>query len=495
MRVGATEKTFFDAWHPDADDLFNVSSSLRRVCWDLYDPNFRLNDDKKGVTLMSCFQPQLAQFQKHNFENVIRLMGAPERPFWIEEKLDGERMQMHYKDGKFRWWSRKAKEYTHLYGEDFDSGSVARFMKDTFHVGVDSIVLDGEMITWDPIRDKIVGFGTLKTAAMDTLNDPWNPNQNRPLFRVFDLLHLNGTCFINYPATIRREALKKSINPTPRRVEIHEYAEATTAAEIETALRKVVEEASEGLVIKKPLSLYRLNDRNDDWIKVKPEYMNEFGENLDCLVVGGYYGTGRRGKGTLSSFLCALRVDGTPERDPKFYSFFKVGGGFTADDYKTMTGIFDGHSHDWEKGKPGPLWLELAGGTRQFEKPDQWIDYQHSVILEVKAAQVTATDQFRTSFTLRFPRFKKIRQDKGWKEALTISGFLKLKEEAAEKQAEKGMEMETRRRGAKKVKKELKIAGDDAIPTFASVPVKEGTLFKAMTFCTSPSFLSLFHGP
>lgn len=44
MRVGATEKTFFDCWHPDADKLFNVTSSLRKVCWDLCDPESRLED-------------------------------------------------------------------------------------------------------------------------------------------------------------------------------------------------------------------------------------------------------------------------------------------------------------------------------------------------------------------------------------------------------------------------------------------------------------------
>jgi DNA ligase 4 len=44
MRVGATEKTFFDCWHPDADKLFNVTSSLRKVCWELTDPNTRLED-------------------------------------------------------------------------------------------------------------------------------------------------------------------------------------------------------------------------------------------------------------------------------------------------------------------------------------------------------------------------------------------------------------------------------------------------------------------
>jgi DNA ligase-4 len=93
-----------------------------------------------------------------------------------------------------------------------------------------------------------------------------------------------------------------------RRLEIHNYESATSVEQIEPMLRKVVAEASEGLVLKNPRSMYRLNSRNDDWMKVKPEYMTEFGESLDCLIIGGYYGSGHKG-GRLSSFLCGLRVD------------------------------------------------------------------------------------------------------------------------------------------------------------------------------------------
>jgi DNA ligase-4 len=42
MKIGATEKTVLEIWHPDADNLFNISSSLKRVCWELYDPQVRL---------------------------------------------------------------------------------------------------------------------------------------------------------------------------------------------------------------------------------------------------------------------------------------------------------------------------------------------------------------------------------------------------------------------------------------------------------------------
>ena len=37
-------------------------------------------------------------------QNVIKTMGGD---FWIEEKIDGERVQLHMKDGRFEYYSRQ----------------------------------------------------------------------------------------------------------------------------------------------------------------------------------------------------------------------------------------------------------------------------------------------------------------------------------------------------------------------------------------------------
>jgi len=284
----------------------------------LKDRQQRLEDEKVGITLMECFQPQLAQFQMHHFSKMIEKMGVTvdEPYFWIEEKLDGERMQMHMTkdpntEGGFRFsfWSRKGKDYTYLYGNSFEDNrsALTQHIKDAFDERVKNIILDGEMITWDPELDMMVGFGTLKSAAISEQKDPFDGTGHRPLFRVFDCLYLNDRSLTQFKLSERRAALEASVKDIHRRIEIHEYQEAQHASEIEAALRKVVAEASEGLVLKNPRSVYQLNSRNDDWMKVKPEYMTEFGESLDCVVIGGYYGSGHRG-GRLSSFLCGLRV-------------------------------------------------------------------------------------------------------------------------------------------------------------------------------------------
>lgn len=485
MKIGATEKTILDIWHPDAETLFNISSNLRRVCWELYDPKLRLEGEDTGITLMQCFQPQLAAFQNKvgSFERMVtKLKPTPEDDsFWIEEKLDGERMQLHMMEDPdspggrlFGFWSRKAKDYAYLYGKHTDgeeAGALTRFIKNAFSPNVRNIILDGEMITWDMDIDHIVGFGTLKTAAISEKENRTGTNTGqRPLFRVFDCLYLNDKLLTPYTLRDRRNALQSAVKGVHRRLEIHSYIEAHSHTEIEPELRKVVAEASEGLVLKNPRSMYRLNERNDDWVKVKPEYMSEFGESLDCVVIGAYFGGGHRG-GVHSSFLCGLLVrkeakEGDADYE-KCFSFFKVGGGFSREDYTNIRGRTEGKWKDFDARRPPPL-IELGGHAenRQYERPDQYISPSDSVVLECKAASVESSDKFRMGITLRFPRFKALRTDKRWTDALSISEFMELKDSAEREHTQKEQEFkieQSRRKKARTTsKRPLVVAGNES---------------------------------
>ncbi|KAJ1337525.1 DNA ligase 4 [Microdochium nivale] len=500
MKVGATERTFLDLWHPEGETLFSVSSSLRRVCWELFDPTFSLNKESQDVAIMQCFQPQLAQFQiSTSFQKLVDRLNRSnpvegDTEYWIEEKLDGERMQLHMvednsvRGGKrFCFWSRKAKDYTYLYGEGLydEKCALTRHLKSAFADGVRNLILDGEMITWDPTMDKIIPFGTLKTAALAEGRNP-DAEGPRPVFRVFDILFLNDKPLAQYTLRDRHSALESAVPGTPRRLEVHPYTRATSGDEIEPLLRQVVADSSEGLVLKNPRSMYRLNSRNDDWVKVKPEYMDEFGESVDVVVIGGFYGSGRRG-GNLSSFLCGLRVTendieagANPE---KHFSFCKVGGGFRAEDYATIRHETEGKWHKWDSKKPPMEYIELGGQAQgqQYEKPDVWIRPSESIVISVKAASAGYSDQFAKQITLRFPRFRSMKLDKSWNAALNWQEFLDLKRGAEEQQKEAAMTIEKKRRSVKRAKKEVVIAGqEDAPPEFAGPKTK---IFAGLEIC------------
>lgn len=245
--------------------------------------------------------------------------------------------------------------------------------------------------------------------------------------------------------------------------------------------------------------MYCLNDRNDDWMKVKPEYMTEFGESLDLVVLGGYWGSGTRG-GILSSYLCGLRVDGNhlePGGNPmKFRSFCKVGGGFTANDYSKIAHMTDSQWIPWDPKKPPSEYIEIVAGGRGVDQPDVWIRPDKSIVLEVKAASVIPTDEFRVGKSLRFPRFRRIREDKDWQSALSISELIALKEEVEKEKAEeeKRIEVEKRKqRAGKRIKREYAVLGASDKPAdFISSTVQGGPrLFEGHSFCTPTRNYSL----
>ena len=44
MQISVKETSVFSAFHPDAHDLYNTCSDLKKVAWELWDPDRRLND-------------------------------------------------------------------------------------------------------------------------------------------------------------------------------------------------------------------------------------------------------------------------------------------------------------------------------------------------------------------------------------------------------------------------------------------------------------------
>lgn len=507
MKIGATERTLLNVWHDDADALFNVSSSLRHVCWELWDPEVHLKEEEKNLGIMKCFQPQLASFPiMGTFEKMVEKLKLPPHDpnFYIEEKLDGERIQLHMDQDedtpggyRFVFWSRKGKNYTYLYGSSFkdESSSLTRYLKDAFDDNVVNCILDGEMIAWDPAMNKTLAFGTLKTAALNVQRNPLNNQGWRPMFRVFDCLYVNHQDLTKKPLHQRRAVLEGIVDeelssvvkpgiitPVPGRFEIHPCKRTSSPNDIEPMLREIVANSSEGLVLKNPHSTYVLNDRPASWIKVKPEYMTEYGENLDCVIIGGYYGSGKRGN-MIASFLCGLRarrvdIEAGIAGEETFYGFFKVGGGLTAQDYASIQHQTEGKWKPWNA-RTASNYVVLAAGDK--ERPDVWIRPSESIVIEVKAASAEATTSFSVGMTLRFPRFLRLKLDKDWNNgALDMDDWERYQNEADEKVREKKeMEMHGRRRPQKRQKVSLAVAGEDE---YISVVDKKSNLFEGMTF-------------
>lgn len=71
----------------------------------------------------------------------------------------------------------------------------------------------------------------------------------------------------------RKRNLKAYIKEIKGRLEFVTEYEGRTVDDVQRRLEEVIENRTEGLIIKHPMSEYVLNGRNSDWVKIKPEYM------------------------------------------------------------------------------------------------------------------------------------------------------------------------------------------------------------------------------
>ncbi|KAF8119832.1 hypothetical protein EV363DRAFT_1461060 [Boletus edulis] len=232
-----------------------VFKDLQKVAWELSDLARRLNPEDRDIQLFRAFASMLCKRPEHKIEESVQ-----GRTFIIEEKkLDGECMQLHKRGNEYFYCSRKGKDYMGLYGKHVGEGSLTPHIDAVFDDRAEEIIFDGEMLVWDPVSECNLPFGTLKTAALDKSKVEHHP---RPCFKIFDLLYLT------------------------------EF-EGKTAKDVRERMDEVMEAREEGLILKHPDSEYMLNWRNKDWIKVKPEYMDDLGETIYVLVVAGNYGEPR----------------------------------------------------------------------------------------------------------------------------------------------------------------------------------------------------------
>lgn len=417
MHINVSERTFFRCWHPDAQLLFNVTNNLKEVCHELWDNDVRLEAKDQVVRPLSCFRPQRALFKKNVIGNFSEIVDQMPGFFYIEEKMDGERMQLHYVDhGKeMRYFSRRGKDYTAYYGKSVEDtkGTLSKHLKNVISSRVSNCILDGEMVAWDDYNKELCPFNKIKQAATGS-NSKW-----RPMLLVFDILHLNGKDLAAYSLEQRKKALEAVIPPENRErgqgyLEILPYIVGHDADTIAKEFNRVIAATSEGLVVKNPNLIYQVDGISNSWLKVKPEFMSGYqGENFDLMVVGAYYGSGFRSQ-LLSSYLCALR------NDEDYLSLCRVGSGF-------CTALYEKIAHEtqgkWFSG-PTPSWLKLS-----LEVPDVFIHPQDSLVFEVKASQIIPSDRYYVGASLRFPRFVSIRDDKGPNECLTYQEFLDYREE------------------------------------------------------------------
>ena len=139
----------------------------------------------------------------------------------------------------------------------------------------------------------------------------------------FDVLYFNGKSMMDLSYEKRRKVLEDIIIEDNFSKLIPQII-VTSENEIEEFLENSINAGCEGLMLKALDAPYRAGARGSNWLKLKREYRNELGDSLDLVIIGAFFGHGRR-TGRYGTLLLATYND----EEDTFPSICKVGTGFT----------------------------------------------------------------------------------------------------------------------------------------------------------------------
>ena len=188
--------------------------------------------------------------------------------------------------------------------------------------------------------------------------------------------------------------------------------------ELQEYFAQEISHGLEGVVVKRKEGLYQAGKRNFNWIKLKRTQKGVLLDTLDCVVLGYYYGSGKRSQFGIGAILVGVYN----EAEDCYQTIAKVGAGFSDQEWIGIKQICD--SLKLEK-KP----VEVECAKELY--PNVWVT--PTIVCVIQADEITLSPLHTArekkeplGFALRFPRFIEYRSDKSAAEATTAKEVLSL---------------------------------------------------------------------
>ncbi|KZT08332.1 ATP-dependent DNA ligase [Laetiporus sulphureus 93-53] len=367
-------------------------------------------------------------------------------PFSAEFKYDGQRAQIHAsrRDGtniSVQIFSRHLEDMTDKYPD------VVSLIHDMYQASsqMESFIIDSEIVAINPSDGGIKSFQELSNRARKGVK--LDDVKVTVCVFAFDVMYLNGQVLLERPFRERRMLLRSNISPfTSDRKDAARFSHVQSCESeggreaLEAFWQVALNSPCEGLMIKlldsgdileevsqkektrrKPLpATYEPDKRTSAWLKLKKDYVTGLGDSLDLVPIGAWHGNGRKAQWWSPILLAVWDPDAG-----KLVAVCKCMSGFTDVFYKSLSERYPENS---DTCSPEPLWEPECetGGLRPevFFKPQE--------VWEIRGADVTVSPVSvaalglvnpKRGLSVRFPRFMRIREDKGLEDAST-PGFL-----------------------------------------------------------------------
>jgi len=412
LRLGFSAKTIFDALSQRESGSKDLRKELDSVFQIYPDPGYITTVVKeKGIEGLKNVRvkvgvpvvPALCQ-RLNEYDEIVKKM----RDLAVERKYDGTRLQIHFNrlKNEVKTFTRNLEENSWMFPELLEMG---KWIKG------DQVIMDCEAVGYDKKTQKVVPFQITMTRKRK--HDIGDAAEAVPIrFFTFDILNKDGESLIEKPYFERRKILAETVRPNDVIV-VDEYVRVDEPSEVMRYHRQYLAEGYEGAVMKIWNGEYLPGRQGWNWVKIKEVEGNsgKLSDTLDLVVLGYYYGRGKRAGFGIGAFLVGLK------KDDVWVSLAKIGTGLTDDEFRSLKTRLDGIEL---KDKPENYMVE---GTLVA---DVWVEPK--VVVEVAADEVTTSNVHAGGIALRFPRLKRFREDKGadqsttWKEVEQIAKISKV---------------------------------------------------------------------
>ncbi|MEM3510597.1 MAG: ATP-dependent DNA ligase [Nitrososphaerales archaeon] len=413
LRLGIADYTVLDAlavaFTGDKENriylerAYNISSDLGSVAKTVAEEGLE-GILRFKIQIGKPVRPMLAE-RLESAEAIVEKMGGE---CAIEYKLDGERLQIHKLGEDVNLFSRRLENITAHYPDAIN------LVKK--HIKAKEVILDGEAVAINEETGEYLPFQEImhrrrKYGIEEAMR------QYPISLNLFDILYLEGEDLTQKPYFERRKILEKVTEKTER---INVIPAITTADpnKIEEFMQQAILDGCEGIVAKDLKSSYRAGAREFAWIKLKREYKSELQDTIDLVIVGAFYGKGKRA-GKYGTFLLAAY----DKADDTFKTATKIGTGFTDEDLARFPEILQPY-----------IIPNRHARVESKIQADVW--FTPKVVIEVVASEVTlspvhtcAMDIIKrgVGLALRFPKYTgRLRDDKAPEDATTVQEIVEL---------------------------------------------------------------------
>ncbi|MCE7898227.1 ATP-dependent DNA ligase [Candidatus Microgenomates bacterium CPR3] len=363
-----------------------------------------------GVPVIPALAQRLA-----SVDEMIEKMGR----VYVEPKLDGTRVQIHYStsnlfseldsqpaDQQTMFEDEKPSIWVKTYTRNLDENT-AQFpellqIKD--EIDAESVILDAEAVGYDPETKKLLPFQM--TITRKRKHGVVEATKNIPLrFFVFDILYLNGVSLIDKPLSERRNILEKVLKPKSI-LSLNSQIETDDPNEIRQYHAEQLSAGLEGVLVKKVSGVYQPGRSGFNWVKLKEVENSEgkLSDTIDCVVMGYYWGKGKRSGFGIGAFLVGVAGE------DKILTIAKIGTGLTDEQFKLLYGRLG----KIECSKQPDMYVVEKSLT-----PDVWVEPR--IVVEIAADEITTSPSHSAGYSLRFPRLVKFRDDKSVTEITTYT--------------------------------------------------------------------------